>query len=190
MTNHNDFNILLGSKSPRRKWIFEQAGFNFSVVEAEVEESFHPDMLAHEVAVYLAEKKAGAFTELKENDLLVTADTLVSVDDQILNKPANKDEALEMLQILSGRKHLVYTGVHIKNASYGLTFCESSEVYFKELTPDEILFYINNYKPFDKAGSYGIQDWMGLRAIEKVNGCFYNVMGFPMARFCKELKEF
>lgn len=178
------FQIILASASPRRKEIFEKAGFYTTTVNLNADESFPSDIKSEEIAEFLAVKKAGAFQKkIEENQLLVTADTTVVFKSSVFNKPVDKNQAREMLSALSGNTHFVYTGVCVKSISKSIQFTEKTLVTFKKLSNEEIEFYLNHCKPFDKAGSYGVQDWMGLIGVEKIEGCFYNVMGFPMSRF-------
>jgi septum formation protein len=182
--------ILLASKSPRRHEIFEKSGFNFEVVQIEAHEDFPPELKGPEICCYLSEWKSSHYTQDLKDVFLVTADTIVVIDDLVLNKPSNYEEAVLMLQMLSGREHTVYTGVTIKSMEKTHTFYESTQVTFKDLTHDEIHSYIKNCQPFDKAGSYGIQDWMGFIGVKSIQGCFYNVMGFPASKFYRELTLF
>lgn len=182
--------IILASKSPRRHQLLRESGFEFVIAEIEVDEDFPSDLKKQEVAEYLANKKAMHYTQTIHPSVLVCADTIVCIEDQILNKPADREEAFSMLRFLSGKTHEVYTGVCLKNENRIHTFSEKSEVTFYALTDHEIWHYIDHYAPFDKAGSYGVQDWMGYCGVKKINGCFYNVMGFPVSRFYHELLEF
>ena len=182
--------ILLASKSPRRHQLLKDAGFNFTYADIHAEESFPVNLNRFEVACFLAEKKAAHFDKAIGQSVLVTADTIVCLGKEVINKPVDEKDAFHMLRKLSGQMHEVYTGVCLKNDVKTTVFYERTEVYFHELTDEEILHYIANFKPFDKAGAYGVQDWMGYVGVKKVNGCFYNVMGFPVARFYRELQNF
>ncbi len=182
--------LLLASKSPRRHQLLTDAGFSFTFVNIEADESFPDYLQKQDVCEYLAVHKANHFTGDFGDAVLVTADTIVCLDDEVINKPVDAEDAFSMLKKLSGRKHEVYTGVCLKNATQNHVFHQCSEVYFHQLTDSEIHYYIDHFKPFDKAGSYGVQDWMGYVGVEKINGCFYNVMGFPIARFYRELHGF
>jgi septum formation protein len=185
------FEILLASKSPRRQQLFQETGFNFKIVSIDADESFDAHKTPAEISEFLAKHKAAHYHEaLKSNQLLVTADTIVYSENNVLNKPNSEDEAFEMLSFLSGKTHQVFTGVAIKSAEAERVFHESTEVTFKTLTHQEIWHYIKTASPMDKAGSYGVQDWMGFVGVSSINGCFYNVMGFPMSRFWKELNYF
>lgn len=179
--------FILASKSPRRKELLSSAGFQFEIRTKEVDESFPEDMPGAEVPVYLAKKKAEAF-DLAQGEILVTGDTVVCKESLILNKPADAAEAKEMLETLSGSKHEVITGVCIRKDNLFHTFSEVTEVEFAELSDEIIDFYIESFKPYDKAGAYGIQEWIGLVAINGIKGCYQNVVGFPVARFFKEFQ--
>jgi septum formation protein len=185
------FEILLASKSPRRQHLFQETGFNFKIVSIDADESFDAHKTPAEISEFLAQHKASHYHEaLKSNQLLVTADTIVYSENKVLNKPNSEEEAFDMLSFLSGKTHQVFTGVAIKSAEAERVFHESTEVTFKTLTQQEIWHYIKTASPMDKAGSYGVQDWMGFVGVSSINGCFYNVMGFPMSRFWKELNYF
>lgn len=179
--------ILLASGSPRRRQLLTEAGFEVSFTSPDVDESVPSELPAEEIPVFLAYKKSLAVvSEL----LVVTADTIVSIEDEILNKPKSDKEAFEMLSKLSGKSHKVYTGVCIRKGNRTHGFVESSTVFFKTLSPEFIKTYIRKCSPFDKAGSYGIQDMMGYFGVRGIEGCYYNVMGFPMSRFYDELITF
>jgi septum formation protein len=182
--------LLLASKSPRRHKIFREAGLHFEVVNIDAEEDFPDYLVREQVCEFLASHKASHFTETLTNQILVTADTIVCLGNRVINKPGHKDEAVEMLTSLSGKTHEVFTGVCMRNGERQQVFHERSEVEFYPLSRKEIDYYIEEYKPFDKAGAYGVQDWMGYMGVKRINGCFYNVMGFPMARFYRELQGF
>lgn len=183
--------IVLASKSPRRHELLWNLGLEFSLYVAEADEDFPPELPLRMVPSYLSEKKANAVRpNLKFNELLITADTVVIAGNQIFGKPADEAEAIEMLKFLSGSMHEVVTGVTICNRERMTTFSELTRVYFKHLPIELIAYYVRKYKPLDKAGAYGVQDWIGLSGIEKVNGCFYNVMGLPTSRLMEELNKF
>lgn len=185
------FEILLASKSPRRHQLFKETGFNFQVISVDADESFDAQKTPAEISEFLAKHKASQYDEsLENNQLLVTADTIVYSENRVLNKPSSEQEASEMLSFLSGRTHQVFTGVAVKSMEQERVFHESTEVTFKTLSHQEIWHYIKTASPMDKAGSYGVQDWMGYVGVSSINGCFYNVMGFPMSRFWKELNYF
>jgi septum formation protein len=183
--------IILASKSPRRQELIKGLELPFEVITYEVDESFPSHLTKHEIPTYLANKKADAFPlTLKENEILLTADTVVWVNNHVLNKPETEQESFEMLKEICGNTHEVFTGVCLKSNNKTVTLYDRSEVSIKQLLDDEIWHYIKNYKPFDKAGSYGIQDWFGYTAVEKINGCFYNVMGLPVNKIYDTLKAF
>ena len=189
--NIKNYQIILASQSPRRQALLKELKFNFEVQVKEVDEVFPPHLAKEEIAVYLAELKAQAFnSELSNNKLVITADTIVWVNNQVLNKPANYQHAFEMLSTLSNNKHTVYTGVCLKTKTKTKTFWASTDVYFAKLDKEEIDYYINTYKPYDKAGSYGIQEWIGYIAIERIEGSYFNVMGLPIQKLYNELKHF
>ena len=181
--------IILASKSPRRQELIKGLEIPYEVFTYEVDESFPPQLKSHEIATHLAEKKAMAFPGEIGTKVLLTADTIVWVNNHVLNKPENEDDAFRMLKTICGTTHEVFTGVCLRSSVKTHTFYERTEVTCKTLTDDNIWHYIKNYKPFDKAGSYGIQDWFGYTAVEKINGCFYNVMGLPVSRVNEELKK-
>jgi septum formation protein len=183
--------IILASGSPRRKEILSKAGFVFEVLTKNISENYPQELLPENVAEYLAHLKATSFSLAElQNKILITADTVVICKGEILGKPENEKEAEIMLQKLSGQKHTVITGVCIKTTEKTVTFSDKSDVYFMALSPDELKKYIISEKPLDKAGSYGIQDWIGLVGIEKISGSFYNVMGLPIHLVYRELKQY
>ncbi|UOU99352.1 Maf family protein [Chryseobacterium daecheongense] len=181
--------ILLASQSPRRKELLSSLGFDFEVVKIDCEEIIPENIPIGEAAAYLSQLKADAFVNLKEGEVLLTADTVVAIDDQILGKPRDKSDAKAMLQALSGKTHQVYTGITIKTIDRTFTETDVADVEFDDISEDEIEYYIQNYKPFDKAGSYGIQEWLGMSKIRKMNGSFYTIMGLPTHLVYKILRE-
>lgn len=183
--------LILASKSPRRQELIKGINIDFEIFTYEVDESFVADLKAEEIALFLAEKKSNAYPNtLNENEILLTADTIVWVNNHVLNKPVDEVEAYEMLKEISGTMHEVYTAVCLRSIQKVKIFYERTEVFIKNISDDEIRYYINNFEPFDKAGSYGIQDWFGYTSVEKINGCFYNVMGLPINKLYDELKYF
>ncbi len=183
--------ILLASQSPRRRQLLADSGFELELVNIDVEEDFHPHLKAEKIPEYLAEKKNLAYkAAIPGNALLVTADTIVWLKDEVLNKPLNIEEARLMLQKLSGNMHTVYTGVCVRSSEKKILFSESTNVYFNELSDSMIDHYLAEYKPLDKAGAYGIQEFIGYTGISRISGCYYNVMGFPVSRFIKEISVF
>jgi septum formation protein len=184
------YNVILASKSPRRQELIKGLELPFEIRTYDVDESFPGTLKAHEIAVYLAEKKAQAYPlPVPQGSVLLTADTIVWVNGHVLNKPENADEAFAMLKEICGTVHEVFTGVSLRTADKIHTFYDRTEVTCKAIPDEAIRHYINHYKPFDKAGSYGIQDWFGYTAVEKVNGCFYNVMGLPVSKLYGELQR-
>jgi septum formation protein len=182
--------LILGSKSPRRNELMKGLGLPFSVKTKEVDEDFPKEMDTLLVAQYLAQKKAQAFQQdLGERDLIITADTIVIINGEILNKPKNQEEALVMLQQLSGNIHQVITGVCLMDINKRVGFDDRTEVHFKNLEKEELVDYIEKFKPYDKAGAYGVQEWIGYVAVYKMVGSFYNVMGLPVHRIYEELKH-
>jgi septum formation protein len=179
--------IILASKSPRRQELLKLMGFDFQVVLREVDESYPNELSPSEIAVFISEKKAKAFDLLIENEVVITADTIVSLDGKILGKPENEDHAFEILSALSGKKHDVITGVSLLMNHKISSFYELTEVFFKEISAEHIRYYIDTCKPMDKAGAYGIQEWIGLVAVDKINGSYSNVVGLPTHRLYTEL---
>lgn len=189
--NLKDYKIILASQSPRRRELLKELGLKFDVCSADIDESYPVDMPHNEVPVYLAEKKADFYKDtIEDNQLIITSDTIVSVEDDILGKPADYYEAYKMLKLLSGKWHKVATGVCIFSKNKKVTFNSITNVRFKVLTHEEIDFYITNYKPFDKAGAYGIQEWIGYIAVEEIEGSYFNVIGLPVQRLYEELCVF
>lgn len=185
------YKLVLASTSPRRQFLMREAGFKFRIEKPESDESFPDHMPVEMVPRYLAEKKAESFKpKLSEDEIVMTADTVVIIDGKILNKPANYDDAVRMLTQLSGRTHKVLTAVCLMAKDKQELFQDITKVTFKTLTPGEIDYYIKTCKPFDKAGSYGAQDWVGMVGIEKINGSYFTVMGLPMHKVYKYLMGF
>ncbi len=187
-----NFEIILSSASPRRKQLLEEMGIKFIVQPKTIDERYPVGYPVEKVAQYLSEIKAAAFrtSEMKTNTLIITADTIVSLGRTILGKPTNYQSAANMLRNLSGKKHNVITGVTIRTLEKRHSFSANTEVHFKKLTNEEIDYYISNYKPFDKAGAYGIQEWIGHIAIKKIEGSYFNVMGLPTHKLYEELITF
>ena len=185
------FNIILGSSSPRRNELLKSLGFDFVINPSNADEDYPLNLKGHEIPVFLAKKKASSFNGvLTETDLLITADTIVLCEGEIFNKPINFEEGKLMLQTLSGKMHEVFTAVCLKSANKQIIFYDATKVYFKKFTNEEIEYYLNKYKPYDKAGSYGVQEWIGYIGIEKIEGSFYNVMGLPVKKLHEELMKF
>ena len=185
------YNLILASASPRRRQLLSDCGLTFTLADKfECDETFDTSMPCNQVAEYLSTLKSNAYPKsLEANDILLTADTVVIADNRILGKPADRAEAVAMLTMLSGKSHSVITGVTIRTAERTHSFSVESIVNFREITAEEIDYYIDTYKPFDKAGAYGIQEWIGYVAIESIEGSFFNVMGLPVQRLYVELSK-
>jgi len=179
--------IILASKSPRRQELLRLMDVDFRIVLKDVDESYPEHLSPQEIAVYIAEKKAKAFDESVNDEIVLTADTIVSIGGHILGKPESKAHAKEMLAMLSGKVHQVITGVCILHKHQYNLFHDISEVFFRKLTADEISFYVEKYEPLDKAGAYGIQEWVGLTGIQKINGSYTNVVGLPTEKLYQQL---
>ncbi len=172
--------IILASKSPRRKQLLNELGIKFNVVTRSVDESYPSNLKNEQVAIYLANKKAAVYDpEINSGALIIAADTTVCLNEEIINKPINFNDGVEILKKLSGKKHTVTTAVCLRWDKNVKTFHVTTEVYFRTISEDKIKFYLENFKPYDKAGAYGIQEWLGLIAIERINGSYHNVMGLP-----------
>ncbi|MBL7926034.1 MAG: septum formation protein Maf [Bacteroidia bacterium] len=183
--------IILASQSPRRHELLTLMGIPFEVIVKPTNESFNPDLKREAVALHIAKNKAAAFAPFQDaNTYIITADTIVCLDDDILNKPADNAEALMMLKKIQGRKHTVITAVTINTAGKQVAFFVSSDVYFKPLDEEQIAYYVNTYKPFDKAGAYGIQEWIGIVGLERIDGSYTNVMGLPTTQLYDALLRF
>ncbi|MCT3923933.1 septum formation protein Maf [Elizabethkingia anophelis] len=182
--------ILLASQSPRRKELISALGYDFSTVKIDCEEIYPESLLATEIPAYLAELKAKAYTAIKNDEILITADTIVVQDGEVLGKPKGEEGAREMLRKLSGKIHQVITTVRISSSEKFFTYTDIADVEMEDISEDEIDFYIRNYKPMDKAGAYGIQEWLGMAKIKRINGSFYTIMGLPTHLVYKGLKEF
>ena len=182
-------NIILGSNSPRRNELLAQLGFEFTKVSITCDEYFSPDMAVGEVAEYLANKKSMAYSGLQDSDILITADTVVISEGIILNKPADRAEAIHMLSTLSGKEHSVQTGVCIRSLAKQESFTSKTAVKLRKISQEDIDHYVDTYKPYDKAGAYGIQEWFGLALVECISGSFYNVVGLPTDQLHKRLKD-
>lgn len=186
-----NYTLILGSKSSRRRQILEEAGLDFKLTSIECDEAFPEELDIQNIARYLAEKKSRAYSKtLTKNQILLTADTIVVINDQILGKPDDDEGAKAMLTLLSGKTHEVITGVCLRSNSKTVSFQDTTTVSFQNISLEEIEYYIEKDKPFDKAGSYGIQDWIGLIGVASINGSYYNVVGLPIHRVYEELKNF
>ncbi|MCK5822982.1 MAG: septum formation protein Maf [Bacteroidales bacterium] len=192
LKNLEKYKIILASKSPRRQNLLKELGIDFEIVENNnVEEIYPEDLTKHDIPVFLAEKKAqGLIGKITDNELIITSDTIVLLDNEVIEKPRDYNHAVKMLNKLSGNKHTVVSGVCISTKQKQVSFSADTDVYFNSLTDDEIKYYLDNYKPFDKAGAYGIQEWIGFIGVEKIEGSYFNVMGLPIHRLYEELKKF
>lgn len=182
--------IILASNSPRRKQFLTDLGVTFSIQPANVNEEYPSFLKGKDIALYIAEQKASVFSNIADDEIIITCDTVVWIDDTSLEKPQNKEEALQMLQQLSGKTHEVISAVCIKSKEKEMLFSDTTFVTFNQLSTEDILFYIETYQPYDKAGAYGIQEWIGLVGIEKINGSYTNVVGMPMEKLYKNLNAF
>lgn len=191
MLSHlKQYNVILASQSPRREELLRGLNIQFEVKVIDVEESYPKELVGVDIPMYLAEKKADAYHNImNENTLLITADTIVWHEGKVFNKPKDKDDAAAMLRSLSGKTHQVITGVCICTLNKRRVFHVLSEVRFSRLSPQEIDYYLENYKPYDKAGAYGVQEWIGYIGVEFIEGSYFNVMGLPIQRLYNELKR-
>ena len=191
LPNLQPYEIILASQSPRRQQLLSDLGLQFTVQLMNVDEEFPPELGMNEVPVYLAELKATAFLpQLKSNQLVITADTIVWLDGQVLNKPTDYEDGFRMLRNLSGKKHQVITGVCLLSTQKKISFYASTDVWFTQLSDEEIHYYLETFRPYDKAGAYGIQEWIGYIGIHRIDGSFYNVMGLPIQSLYEHLKTF
>lgn len=181
------YNLILASGSPRRQDFFKQLDVPFSIQLKEVKEIYPKHLKASEITEYLADLKSKPFTNLKHHDLLITSDTIVWFEDEAIGKPKNSDDAFLMLKRMSGKSHDVYTSVSIKSLNFQTIFTDKTMVEFEDISDEEINYYLKKFKPYDKAGSYGIQDWIGLIGVKKITGSYVNVMGLPVHKLYKEL---
>lgn len=186
-----DFKIILGSKSPRRQELIAGLGLNFEIRTKEVEEIYPEDIEPTKVAIYLSKLKAQPLVQsLSKNEILLTSDTTVILENKVLGKPNTLEEAKTMIEALSGKKHQVITGVSLISNNKSVVFSVTTNVFFKALSKEEIEYYVSHFKPLDKAGAYGIQEWIGQVGVEKIEGSYYNVVGLPVERVWDELKKF
>ena len=186
-----EYTLLLASKSPRRQQLISKLGFDVDVVSIDADEVIDGDVLSSDIPALLAKRKSLAYPlTIDNNQILVTADTLVILDGKVLGKPLSRQDAYSILSSLSGKRHQVHTGVCLRTEWGSRVFTELTDVYFKNISDDEINYYLDNYEYMDKAGSYGIQEWIGMVAVERIEGDFYNVMGLPVARIYKEIVDF
>lgn len=181
--------FLLASKSPRRQELLKGLGIDFEIVSIDADESFPEHLVREEITEFISQSKSQSFRELDTEEILITADTLVWLDNEILGKPKDAEEAFEMIQKLSDSTHEVFTSVTVKSIRNNITFSDTTEVSFSPIDEIETQYYIENFKPFDKAGAYGIQEWIGYAKINRIHGCYYNVMGLPLPKLYKILTE-
>ena len=191
MLKNFDYNIILASQSPRRQHLLKELGLEFEIALNDVEEVFPEHFTRERIPLHLCEIKSEAYSgKLTDGQLLITADTIVWLDNEALNKPKDHDDAVRMLRLLSGRMHEVITAVCLRTSDRSHSFYVVTDVYFKQLHDEEIEYYVTNYKPFDKAGAYGVQEWIGYIGIEKIHGSYFNVMGLPLKELYEELHRF
>jgi septum formation protein len=185
------YRIILASGSPRRQQLLREMGMKFDVVIRDFVEDYPGNLSGKEIAAYLASEKSKTFrNELSVNEIVITADTIVWCNNKVFGKPYDREDAVRMIRELSGNNHEVITGVSILSAFKQLTFTETTIVTFEKLTDEEISYYIDNFRPYDKAGAYGIQEWIGIAACSRIEGSYFNVVGLPVQRLYKELEEF
>lgn len=186
------FRVILASHSPRRQQLIRDAGIDYILADCYDVEEVYPDTLApEEVPLYLSRLKSSSYPEpLNETDILITADTVVCINDCVLGKPSDREDAIRIIGLLSGNRHEVVTGVTLRSIGHSFSFSAKSTVYFRKLTREEIEYYVDTYKPYDKAGAYGIQEWIGYVGIEGIEGSFYNVMGLPIQQLYIHLERF
>ena len=187
-----DYRIILGSQSPRRKQLLGEFDIPFDIIVKNVEESFPDHLRNEEIALHIADKKAKAFGKetSDKKTIVITADSIVCLDDHVLGKPVDLADAVRILKLLSGRKHFVFTGVCIINHEKSISFFSKTEVSFKKLTDEEISYYVDAHRPLDKAGAYGIQEWIGAVGVEHISGSYSNVMGLPLKELYEQLLAF
>ena len=187
----NRYKIILASSSPRRKQLLRELGLKFDVIPREYRETFPDGLTGEEIARFIAREKADSFrNEIAYNEIVITADTIVWCNGKVLGKPVDYEDALRILNEISGNTHEVITGVTIISSTKEVTFSVSTKVTFETLSQEEIRYYVSGFKPYDKAGAYGIQEWIGVIACSKIEGSYFNVVGLPVQRLYKELKNF
>jgi septum formation protein len=189
--NLQNYRIILASRSPRRRQMLDELGLKFDVVVREYDEIYPEGLRGAEIATFIASEKAASFKEvIKANEIVIAADTIVWCNDKVLGKPVDRDDAARILREISGNTHEVITGVSLLSTTRTFTFSESTRVTFEPLSDEEIYFYIDEYAPFDKAGAYGIQEWIGIAACSHIDGSYFNVVGLPVQRLYKEIQNF
>ena len=191
LSNLDKYEVILASNSPRRKELMSGLGIDYVIrTIPNVDESYPSHLVGAEIPEYISREKADAYkTKMQLGELLITAATIVWLDGKVLGKPVDREDAIEMLRFLSGRLHQVYTGVCLTTTEWQQSFNAKSDVEFAELTEEEIEYYVDKYRPFDKAGAYGVQEWIGYVAVKSISGSFYNIMGLPIQKLYTKLKE-
>lgn len=189
LDNLEKYKVILASGSPRRRELMAGLGVNYEVrILPDVDESYPHTLQGEEIPLYIAKEKADAYIPMMQPDeLIITADTIVWLDGKVLGKPRDREDALQMLRTMSGRTHKVFTGVCITTTDWQRSFTAQTEVRFATLSEDEIIYYVDNFKPMDKAGAYGVQEWIGFIGVENISGSYYNIMGLPVQRLYREL---
>ena len=189
LDNLEKYKVILASGSPRRRELMAGLGVNYEVrILPDVDESYPDTLQGEEIPLYIAKEKADAYIPMMQPDeLIITADTIVWLDGKVLGKPRDREDALQMLRIMSGRTHKVFTGVCITTTDWQRSFTAQTEVRFATLSEDEIIYYVDNFKPMDKAGAYGVQEWIGFIGVENISGSYYNIMGLPVQKLYREL---
>lgn len=189
LDNLEKYKVILASGSPRRRELMAGLGVNYEVrILPDVDESYPDTLQGEEIPLYIAKEKADAYIPMMQpNKLIITADTIVWLDGKVLGKPRDREDALQMLRTMSGRTHEVFTGVCITTTDWQRSFTAQTEVRFATLSEDEIIYYVDNFKPMDKAGAYGVQEWIGFIGVENISGSYYNIMGLPVQKLYREL---
>ena len=189
LDNLEKYKVILASGSPRRRELMAGLGVNYEVrILPDVDESYPDTLQGEEIPLYIAKEKADAYIPMMQPDeLIITADTIVWLDGKVLGKPRDMEDALQMLRTMSGRTHKVFTGVCITTTDWQRSFTAQTEVRFATLSEDEIIYYVDNFKPMDKAGAYGVQEWIGFIGVENISGSYYNIMGLPVQKLYREL---
>lgn len=191
LTNLKKYQMILASNSPRRKELLAGLGVEYEVrTLPDIDESYPEALQGADIPLYIAKEKADAYLSiLKPGELMITADTIVWLDGKVLGKPLDREEALQMLRDMSGRTHEVFTGVCLTTTEWQRSFTAQTEVRFSKLSEEEIAYYVDQFHPMDKAGAYGVQEWIGFIGVENISGSYYNVMGLPVQRLYKELSK-
>ena len=189
LDNLEKYKVILASGSPRRRELMAGLGVNYEVrILPDVDESYPDTLQGEEIPLYIAKEKADAYIPMMQpNELIITADTIVWLDGKVLGKPRDREDASQMLRTMSGRTHEVFTGVCITTTDWQRSFTAQTEVRFATLSEDEIIYYVDNFKPMDKAGAYGVQEWIGFIGVENISGSYYNIMGLPVQKLYREL---